>query len=131
MIAQDKITSGFDVEFLMGEGYIKYFLLSSMETGSIPWWSETEVKDAHGNHVRTDANATHPPNELNEKRLYPVHPDFLGHENPFLDLGVPAYSAQEDEFSVTLLQDSPVGADIRVKIYPTIISNLDHPISGE
>ena len=127
MIAQDKITSGFDVEFLMGEEYIKYFLLSSMETGSIPWFSETEVKDAQGNHVRTDANATHPPNELNEKRLYPVHPDFLGHENPFLDLGVPAYSAQEDEFSVTLLRDSAVGADIRVKIYPTIISNLDHP----
>ena len=127
MVAQDKITSGFDVEFLMGEEYIKYFLLSSMETGSIPWWSESDVKDAHGNHVRTDANATHPPNELNEKRLYPVHPDFLGHENPFLDLGVPAYSAQDDEFTVTLLQESAVGADIRVKIYPTIISNLDHP----
>ena len=127
MIAQDKISSGFDVEFLMGEEYIKYFLLSSMETGSIPWWSETDVKDAHGNHVRTDANATHPPDELNEKRLYPVHPDFLGHENPFLDLGVPAYSTQEDEFSVTLLQESAVGADIRVKVYPTIISNLDHP----
>lgn len=46
MVAQDKITSGFDVEFLMGEEYIKYFLLSSMETGSIPWFSETEVKDA-------------------------------------------------------------------------------------
>jgi hypothetical protein len=127
MIAQEKITSGFDVEFLMGERYIKYFLLSSMETGSIPWWSQTDVKDVHGNHVRTDANATHPPEELNQKRLYPVHPGFLGHENPFLDLGVPAYSAQEDEFSVTLLQDSPVGADIRVKIYPTIISDLDHP----
>ena len=32
MVAQNKITSGFDVEFLMGEEYIKYFLLSSMET---------------------------------------------------------------------------------------------------
>src|SRR5262245_25127553 len=127
MVDQDKITSGFDVEFMMGEEYIKYFLLSSMETGSIPWWSETDVKDDHGNHVRTDANATHPPEELNEKRLYPVHPDFIGHENPFLDLGVPAYSAQEDEFSVTLLQESPVGADIRVKVYPTIIHDLDHP----
>jgi hypothetical protein len=127
MIAQDKITSGFDVEFLMGEEYIKYFLLSSMETGSIPWFSETDVKDAHGNHIRTDANATHPPDELNQKRLYPVHPDFLGHENPFLDLGVPAYSTQDDEFSVTLLEESDVGADIRVKIYPTIISDLDHP----
>ena len=127
MVDQDKISSGFDVEFLMGEEYIKYFLLSSMETGSIPWFSETEVKDAQGNHVRTDASATHPPEELNQKRLYPVHPEFLGHENPFLDLGVAAYSAQEDEFTVTLLQDSPVGADIRLKLYPTIINNLDHP----
>ncbi len=127
MIAQDKITSGFDVEFLMGEEYIKYFLLSSMETGSIPWFSETEVKDAQGNHVRTDATATHPPEELNQKRLYPVHPEFLGHENPFLDLGITAYSSRTDEFTVTLLQDSPVGADIRLRLYPTIISNLDHP----
>ncbi|HEY7001718.1 MAG TPA: sigma-70 domain-containing protein [Candidatus Udaeobacter sp.] len=129
MVDQDKITSGFDVEFLMGEEYIKYFLLSSMETGSIPWWSETDVKDDHGNHIRTDANATHPPEELKEKRLYPVHPDFVGHENPFLDLpeGVPAYSGHADEFTVTLLQESAVGADIRVKVYPTIISNLDHP----
>jgi hypothetical protein len=129
MVDQDKITSGFDVEFLMGEEYIKYFLLSSMETGSIPWFSETEVKDAQGNHVRTDATATHPPEELNQKRLYPVHPEFLGHENPFLDLpeGVPAYSGHADEFTVTLLQDSPVGADISLKLYPTIINDLDHP----
>jgi hypothetical protein len=129
MVDQDKITSGFDVEFLMGEEYIKYFLLSSMETGSIPWFSETEVKDAQGNHVRTDATATHPPEELNQKRLYPVHPEFLGHENPFLDLpeSVPAYSGHADEFTVTLLQDSPVGADISLKLYPTIINDLDHP----
>ncbi len=98
-----------------------------METGSIPWYSETEVKDAQGNHVRTDASVTHPPEELNQKRLYPVHPEFLGHENPFLDLGITAYSARSDEFTVTLLQDSPVGADIRLRLYPTIINNLDHP----
>ena len=40
---------------------------------------------------------------------------------------MPAYSAQEDEFTVTLLQESFVGADIRVKVYPTIIHDLDHP----
>lgn len=127
MIAQEKITSGYDVEFLMGEEYIKYFLLSSMETGSIPWFSENEKKDQFGNHIQTDATVTHPPNELNEKRLYPVHPDFLGHEHPFINLGVPVYSAKADEFTVTFLQNSPVGADIRVKLYPTIISDIDHP----
>ena len=127
MIPQEKISSGYDVEFLMGEEYIKYFLLSSMETGSIPWFSENEKKDQFGNHIQTDATVTHPPDELNEKRLYPVHPDFLGHEHPFLDQGVPAYSARADEFTVTLLQNSPVGADIRVRLYPTIISDIDHP----
>lgn len=127
MIAQEKISSGYDVEFLMGEEYIKYFLLCSMETGSIPWFSENEKKDRQGNHIRTDATVTHPPEELNEKRLYPVHPDFLGREHPFFDLGVPVYSAQEDELTVTMLQDSPVGADIRVKVYPTIIQGIDDP----
>ncbi len=127
MIQQEKISSGFDVEFLMGEEYIKYFLLSSMETGSIAWWSQQEIKDQFGNHIKTDATVTHPPEELNEKRLYPVHPEFLGNENPFFDLGILAYSSQEDEFTVTLLQDSPIGADIRVKLFPTIISDLDHP----
>ena len=127
MPAQEKISSGFDVEFLMGEEYIKYFLLNSMETGSIPWWSSQEVKDPSGNHIRTDATVTHPPEELNAKRRYPVHPEFLGREHPFIELGIPAYSAQEDEFTVTFLQDSPVGADISVKIYPTIISNLEDP----
>src|SRR5438093_11346743 len=98
MISQEKINSGFDVEFLMGEDYIKEFLLSSMETGSIPWWSESEKKDQFGNHIQTDATVTHPPEELNDKRLYPVHPDFLGQEHPFIDLGVPVYSAHTDEF---------------------------------
>ncbi len=111
----------------MGVDYIRNFLLSSMETGSIPWWSESEVTGPQGQHIRTDASVTHPPEALNQKRLYPVHPDFLGHEHPFLDLGVPAYSDQGKEFAVALLPDAPGGADIAVKVYPTIITDTDHP----
>jgi len=48
MVDQDKITSGFDVEFMMGEEYIKYFLLTSMETGSIPWFSENRGQGRAG-----------------------------------------------------------------------------------
>ena len=51
----------------------------------------------------------------------------MGHENPFLNLGITAYSARTDEFTVTLIRVLPVGADIRLRLYPTIINNLDHP----
>ena len=37
MVDQTKVTSGFDVEFLMTEEFIRFFLLCSLDTGSIPW----------------------------------------------------------------------------------------------
>jgi hypothetical protein len=125
MIAQEKITSGYDVEFLMGEEYIRYFLLTSFETGSIPWFLTSEVRDANGNKIRTDATVIHPPDVLNQKRLYPVHPDFEGNEHPFQNPDVPVYSRHLDEFQVTLLQDSEVGADIRVKVFPSILTDIE------
>jgi hypothetical protein len=36
MVDQSSVTSGFDVEFLMSEEFIRYFLLCSLDTGSIP-----------------------------------------------------------------------------------------------
>lgn len=127
MIAQDKITSGFDIEMLMGEDYIKYLLLTSMETGTLPWFSISKTKDSFGNVIKTDHTFTHPPEELNEKRLYPVHPDFVGNEHPFLDLVTTVYSEQEDEFNVTILTDNELGANIRVKVYPSIITDTNNP----
>jgi hypothetical protein len=127
MIDQTKVTSGFDVEFLMGEEYIRYFLLCSLETGSIPWWSETVEKDSAGNVTRHDATIIHPPAELNQRRLYPVHPDFLGHEHPFQAVVPVVYSFQEEEFKVTILPDGGSGADIRLRIFPSIIQNLHTP----
>ena len=41
MVDQTKVTSGFDVEFLMTEEFIRFFLLCSLDTGSIPWASES------------------------------------------------------------------------------------------
>ena len=34
MVDQTKVTSGFDVEFLMTEEFIRFFLLCSLDTGS-------------------------------------------------------------------------------------------------
>jgi hypothetical protein len=128
MIDQKKVTSGFDVEFLMGEEYIRYFLLCSLETGSIPWWSETIERDSAGNVTRHDATITHPPAELEQRRLYPVHPDFVGNEHPFQALVPQVYSIQaDDEFRVTILPDGGSGADIRLKIFPSIIQDLHTP----
>jgi hypothetical protein len=67
MVDQSKVTSGFDVEFLMSEEFIHYFLLCSMETGSIPWWSESSGIDENGTPFHR-ATITHPPSELEQRR---------------------------------------------------------------
>src|SRR5262249_10799941 len=100
MIDQTKVTSGFDIEFLMGEEYIRYFLLCSLETGSIPWWSESIKPDSAGNVIRHDATILPPPNELQQRRLYPVNPDFAGHEHPYQDLVNLVYSSLPEEFKL-------------------------------
>jgi hypothetical protein len=126
MVDQSKVTSGFDVEFLMGEEFIRYFLLCSMETGSIPWWSESSGTDEHGKPYRS-ATLTHPPSELELRRLYPVHPDFVGHEHPFQDIVLTVYSNQVDEFRVTILPDDATGADILLRVFPSVIDLLAAP----
>lgn len=128
MVDQSKVTSGFDVEFLMGEEFIRYFLLCSMETGSIPWWSEASGVDENGNPYHT-ATITHPPAELEQRRLYPVHPDFVGNEHPFQNIVGTVYSGQEDEFKVTILPDDTPGADILLRVFPSVINLLTQPPS--
>jgi hypothetical protein len=127
MIPQDKITSGYDIEFLMGEEYLRHLFMTLFETGSLAWWTQTETKDENGNHVKTDTTVLHPPDILNQKRLYDVHPDFIGNEHPFIDLLQFVYSAQEEELKVTILDAHPLDANFRVKIFPTIIQNSDDP----
>jgi hypothetical protein len=126
MVDQEKVTSGFDVEFLMGEEFIHYFLLCSMETGSIPWWSESSGVDENGNPFHR-ATITHPPAELEQRRLYPVHPGFVGNEHPFQSIVSTVYSNQADEFEVTILPDDAAGADILLKVFPSVIDLLAQP----
>ena len=125
MVDQEKVTSGFDVEFLMGEEFIHYFLLCSMETGSIPWWSESSGVDENGPFHR--ATITHPPAELEQRRLYPVHPGFVGNEHPFQSIVATVYSNQADEFKVTILPDDAAGADILLRVFPSVIDLLAQP----
>lgn len=126
MVDQAKVTSGFDVEFLMGEAFIHYFLLCSLETGSIPWWSESSGTDENGTPFHR-ATLTHPPAELEQRRLYPVHPDFLGNEHPFQHIVATVYSHQADEFEVTILPDGAGGADILLRVFPSVIDLLPQP----
>lgn len=126
MIDQEKITSGFDVEFLMGEEFIQYFLICSLETGSIPWWSESMGVDEEGNPFHR-ATITHPPSELQQRRLYPVHPDFVGNEHPFQNIVSTVYSHQATEFRVTILPDDVSNADIRLRVFPSVIDLLMQP----
>ena len=123
MVDQTRVTSGFDVEFLMGEEFIHGFLLCSLETGSIPLWSESAGTDEDGNPFHR-ATLIHPPAALQERRLYPVHPDFVGNEHPFQDIVSTVYSQQADEFKVTILPDADDGADIRLRVFPSVIDLL-------
>ncbi len=126
MIDQSMVTSGFDVEFLMTEEFIRYFLLCSLDTGSIPW--STEVSGTSGTPPVPYRTVTiiHPPHELEDRRLYPVFPEFEGHEHAHLDL-TPAYSTQAQELQVTILADDPRGADLSVRAFPAVIDTLVTP----
>ena len=128
MVDQTKVTSGFDVEFLMTEEFIRFFLLCSLDTGSIPWASESSgVSGTPPTPYRT-VTIIHPPVALQDARLYPVFPDFEGHEHPHLDLA-PAYSTRPDELQVTILDSDPRGADISVRVSPTVVDTLVVPPS--
>ena len=60
MIDQSRITSGFDLELLLSKRYIKYFLLASFETGSMPWYMQDIDPDTGDiTHIMI-----HPPVEL-------------------------------------------------------------------
>ena len=128
MVDQTKVTSGFDVEFLMTEEFIRFFLLCSLDTGSIPW--ATESSGASGTPPTPYRTVTiiHPPVALQNARLYPVFPEFEGHEHPHLDLA-PAYSTRPDELQVTILDSDPRGADISVRVSPTVVDTLVVPPS--
>lgn len=126
MVDQTKVTSGFDVEFLMSGEFIRYFLLCSVDTGSIPWASEASGTSGTPPEPYRTVTIIHPPTELQDRRLYPVFPAFEGHEHEHLDLTF-AYSTQSQELQVTILVGDPLGADISVRAFPTVIDTLATP----
>jgi len=126
MVDQSKVTSGFDVEFLMGEEFIRYFLLCSLDTGSIPWASEASGTSGTPPVPYRTVTIIQPPAELMARRLYPVYPEFEGHEHAYLDL-TPAYSAHAEELQVTILAGDPDGADISVRVFPAVVETLVTP----
>ncbi len=128
MVDQSKVTSGFDVELLMTAEFIRYFLLCSLDTGSIPWWTESSGTTGTPPTPYRTVTIIHPPVELQSARLYPVYPEFDGHEHPYLDLA-PAYSTRPDELEVTILDGDPRGADISVRVAPTVVDTLASPPS--
>ncbi len=128
MVDQSRVTSGFDVEFVMSEEYIRYFLMCSLETGSIAWWSESQGVRDDGTPFH-DVTVIHPPAELNTRRLYPVHPDFVGNEHPFQDLGIPVYSTHDDELAVTMLPEGSDG-DVSVRVFPSVFDLIPDPPRG-
>ena len=128
MVDQTKVTSGFDVEFLMTEEFIRFFLLCSLDTGSIPWATESSGASGTPSTPYRTVTIIHPPVALQNARLYPVFPEFEGHEHPHLDLA-PAYSTRPDELQVTILDSDPRGADISVRVSPTVVDTLVVPPS--
>lgn len=117
MIDQSRIASGYDLELLMSERYLKYFLLTSFETGSMPWYVR-DVDPATGNvsHIMI-----HPPRELELNRLYEPRPDFVPH--PFQDQIPTVFTDLQDACAVELLPDDQ-DADIRVTMIISVIATL-------
>lgn len=126
MVDQSKVSSGFDVEFLMTAEFIRYFLLSSLETGSIPWASESSGTSGTPPVPYRTVTVIHPPEWVQDRRLYPVFPEFEGHEHPHLDLTT-AYSLHNDDLEVMILDADPRGADISVQVFPAVIDTLVSP----
>ena len=114
MIDQSRITSGFDLELLLSERYIKYFLLASFETGSMPWY----MQDIDPDTGDITTIMIHPPVELQENRLY-IPLDFDAH--PFLDEVPVVYTNLATACEVQLLPDDQE-ADVRVTLIISIIA---------
>lgn len=95
MVDQSLLQSGFDAEILLGPRYLKYLLLSSIETGSLS--TSVPIDDA-GVDI-----TIRPPEDY--ERLYEPHPD----AEPL----PPAVSS--GAFETEILFDHPLEADLRVR----------------
>jgi len=100
MIDQSKVSSGFDVEALLGEQYLTTILLTALDSGVIP--ARTDIPDPH--------IIITPSERLNTPRLYdPLpNPDGLDPEE------------YVQAFDVEILFAHQSGADLRIRLFATI-----------
>ncbi len=110
MINKDLVTSGFDIELLLSEEYLKCILLSLYESETIPHWVPLKVFN-EGQPTEVELSAfIIPPPDLATKRLYEVNPAF--NPNPFnVNL---AHPSVENAFSVEILSGGEV-ASVRLR----------------
>ncbi len=118
MINKDLVTSGFDIELLLSEEYLKCILLSLYESETIPHWVPLKVfNEGEPNEVELSAFIIPPP-DLASKRLYEVNPAF--NPNPFeVNFGHPSV---ENSFSVEILSGGEV-ASVRLKASVCMLLN--------
>jgi hypothetical protein len=95
VIDQSLVQSGFDAEILMGSRYLRYLLLSSVETGTFP--TRIAIADP-----ALDITI-HPPEDY--QRLY--QPNALAEPLPTPDARA---------FETAILFDQPSGADLRIRM---------------
>lgn len=100
MLDQSRVTSGCDVEILLGERHLSYLLLTLVDAGTIP------------SMVRIVGGASLPIFGPQVDRTYTPHPDAPG-----LDTGV----ADHDPLDVEILFDHLDGADVRVHFVVSLV----------
>jgi hypothetical protein len=104
-----KVQSGYDVELLLSEHYIKYVLLCFYESGSLPNVIKGQIEISSSG---IDYEIyPYPPTELDERRLYNINPNF--NNNPLnLEHGL----TDDDSFVVTLTQVIDNGARFTIDL---------------
>lgn len=106
MVDRSLVRSGFDIEVLLSERYLRYALLAQIEAGLFPTMLDLVDADA-GLDVRI---TLHPP--ADHARLYEPHPE--------ASLPTPA----DGSFACTLLFDDLEGANLQVDVITDIVDNI-------
>lgn len=119
MINKTLVSSGYDIEIILSENYLKFILLNLYETGTIPS-TYTASEDS------TTSIFIYPPNDISATRLYEPNSNY--NYNPFdLELEAPI---TEDAFQVSILSEGTT-AEIRIRCRFAIWPDLPYALSGD
>lgn len=115
MIDPSLVQSGFDSETLLNRRYIRYLLMNSIETGSLPMQFSLEV-EVFGAPATVTVDLYAPD-------------DYVRNYTP--DAAAPApVNTSPDAFDVEILFDDPLEADLRIRLVADV-SGLILPFTGE